>query len=458
MDNSTNGGTAFFGIVMVLMATIALWAFASPGQVYAIAWSVVPLVLLVAFRRQFNRFFISLISIPAVLFVAIGLAGLFFEEAMQSVPGGETLKLVMDETLRERTAILFATASLGIVAGGLLTSIGRKRQPLAHVHVSLPLAARRWMLPLSLIPLALLTGGDIGAVLERTEYLSQDAGGLGGFAAQLSLGAVILLGHLFAIEKGVSRVTILMAFAAYCVLFFSLASRSFAMALPLFAIGYFSGTFNAKGKVLIAAGCAWALYALQIPLFMRSQPVHGLFPYVQALPDFISRPSEVLQPIKNILIAFNITAETAFGSPSIPLENIMIALNPMSGDAAGWYNIASQQRLNLFVPYSGIGELANVGGFELFAFFLCAGFVLGYMERRVARLLREDRQIYGLIFVGLAALFAFMCIQYNLRSASRILYYMIVFDVGLAFFLSWKRTPPPVIEPHHAPAGSVPKG
>jgi hypothetical protein len=173
-----------------------------------------------------------------------------------------------------------------------------------------------------------------------------------------------------------------------------------------------------------------------VSLFTRSLSDHGLWPYLQALPDITSSHLSWSSILLNLLVGFGAIGKTAFDMPPIPQGDFLVAINPLPGDLAGWYEIARSHRLNVYAPFAALGELGNSGWPFVVGYCLAIGFVLGYLDRRMRTLLARGQQLYGVALVGIAGLSVVLSTQYNLRSTTRLLYYALVLDLIVRVWLS----------------------
>jgi hypothetical protein len=137
----------------------------------------------------------------------------------------------------------------------------------------------------------------------------------------------------------------------------------------------------------------------------------------------------------NLLFGFANIGCTAFASPLLPVHDLLVAINPLPGGIAGWYAIASAHRINLFTPYAALGELGNHGWLVLVGYCLVVGAILGHLDNSVRQLLAGGRQAYGLALLALAGLFMVISTQYNLRTATRLMYYALAADVAIRLWL-----------------------
>jgi len=84
----------------------------------------------------------------------------------------------------------------------------------------------------------------------------------------------------------------------------------------------------------------------------------------------------------------------------------------MFGNIAGWPEIKDGLRVNRYVPYNGLSELATTGYGVLAMYFISVGFLLKGMERYFYR------SFLGIMVVMcISGLFTVEILQYNLNNA-----------------------------------------
>jgi hypothetical protein len=130
----------------------------------------------------------------------------------------------------------------------------------------------------------------------------------------------------------------------------------------------------------------------------------------------------------NLLIGYGVIGRTAFDIPPINQADFLVSVNPLPGGLSGWYQIADDHRLNLFTPMAALGELGNLGWPSVIGYCGTVGFVLAYLDLRVRGLMERGRQLHGLLLLALTVLFTVLSTGYNLRTATRMLYYALALD------------------------------
>lgn len=196
---------------------------------------------------------------------------------------------------------------------------------------------------------------------------------------------------------------------------------------------------NVNFFLLIVLSVVLLLYTMQL----RALPQHGLIPYLRFLPDSIKNFGDQLYFVIYYLFIYGFFAAVQTqNSAIINWSTTLIALNPFTGNLAGWYDIADQMRLNLYAPFSLYGEIFSIGWGVTFVYFLTIGYLFGLFENYIRRFYSQGKYLSGHVIYLLAVMFTIYAYEYNLRSGTRYIYYAILWIIfQLAFSkLSRKRT------------------
>jgi hypothetical protein len=405
-------GNPELGLFMIALAALALLAAAA--------------------SRRLAPLYLSPVFIPAFAFFAMGVLGATVFRLVQDAPqgGGARVRLTDEQTVATLQILVIAAACV-LAAGLVVVLLARKidRPSAAVLKFSLSPQVQGWMLAGSTLPLlvTLVLTGE--ALFRRSLYIEnavQDSG-LAGLAGQLSIAAVILLGYLLgSLRSPGSKLLAALIALGYLMAFFGSGSRRLAMFPLLLALGYLVARRTRLSMLLLIVSIPASLYLVRVALFLRGLPSHGVIPYLDALPGLEAYAVGWDSILNNVLISFGIIGATAFQQPWISPEVFAISVNPISGESAGWYDVAATLRINVYTPYAGVGELANTGLPYLIGYFLVVGVILGFLDLQVQRFLRDGLPMLGLATVGLTGLFVLYSVQYNLRPATRMLIYAIV--------------------------------
>jgi hypothetical protein len=149
--------------------------------------------------------------------------------------------------------------------------------------------------------------------------------------------------------------------------------------------------------------------------------------------DWSGFGDNLLAALNNILISFNITGLTTERGV-FNWHYLLISMNPMPGDIAGWYEVTDILRLNPVTPESALGQLGALGPLGLILCCIFVSAVLAWLELVVDDRMRGGQDIYVAVILGIVALFALYMLQYPLRSASRMLLYLFILEIARRFF------------------------
>lgn len=420
-------GATCLGLVAAVQTDAALTALVTVSVVVA----------LLVLRRWLAPSWLSpvYLAVWAYLLFAL-LGGVLYSRLANSVEE-QGLSFALSPAQVALTSRLYLLAAAAIAAGALSWVAIRRPEGLqTHVDwAASPISARSRRVAyvvcsVPLVAIVLSAGPDL---LVRDSYIADPVGNvpLLTLALVLASATVAILGYLFVgAGRLAGRAYVLLLSVAYFVVFFAMGSRRLALIPVLFAVGALaSNPRSPRLRLLVLAALALGFYLIQLPLALRSLPQNGLIPYVQHFGDVAAAPFDWSRPAFNLLMSFGITGTVAWSTPAIPFHDYLVSLNPLPGGAAGWYDIAPSLRLNDFTPYSALGELGNAGWFAVGLYFFAVGVLLAYVDSRVRRLMRSGHRLAALLLVGCSALFVLISLQYNLRSATRMLIYLALADV-----------------------------
>lgn len=424
---------AGFAILTSLLVTIILVTF-DIVWIYLVA--AAPLGLLVAFKRQFNQVQLSPTIILAVAMTGCSIAGYGLRGLVASAVGkGASIDLHVSDAIAIRTVILITVSASSMVIASavsqrLLRTSNRKLQVAPQERASHSFLYAAAIVP----PLLAIVGNGPASYLSRSFYLLGEKGSfIGTVAVPLITASVLLTGYLFAVSsKGARGIVIMVALLNVSVLF-SQSSRTFALAPLLFAIG-FAVSGRPIRKSVFAAVAASCFLLLPLPLIFRGQPQQGLLPNLSTFFGLDPTKIDWMAPLNNILISFPIIAESAYGPHTIYFNDMLVSLNPLSGNLAGWPQVAARLRLNAFTPMAGLGEVGHHGLAVVVIFFGALGVAMAWFERSVIAGIEEQGYLYSAVLLGLIVLFATQLFQYNLRSGIRLLLYAAMFELSRRLF------------------------
>jgi hypothetical protein len=428
-----SAGTSAVGLLLVgLVATPAAWGsslrFALPALVAA--------AVLASARRRLAPSMLSPVKIVVGGYVGTAVLGLLFYDRVADARTGAGIRLYPTREVELDTVQLLLIAAAAVAVGAsivvlLLPGTGNVDWTLRPIIASE--RTRRLVLLLSVLPLTLtIVDYGLGDLLQRETYLrpSSASAGFANIGPSLSIPALLGLGYVFAAGRAGHRIVAVPLIAVYSMQFFALGSRRMTLIPLLLAAGGVAATLSRRAKLALAATAVLAVLLTPLPLYLRALPSHGLIPYLRALPAYAHQPFDLASIALSFLITFALVGTVAYHVAPIPAADFLTALNPLPGALTGWYEIEPAHRLNTFTPFAAVGELGNAGVVTLVAYLVAVGAVLGYLDRRVRLLLAAGQQMAALALVGFAGLFMLFSIEYFLRTATRFIYYAILFDLA----------------------------
>ena len=118
---------------------------------------------------------------------------------------------------------------------------------------------------------------------------------------------------------------------------------------------------------------------------------------------------------------------------------LLTSISPLPGFLTEWPRIQEYLRLNEHVPYSGLGELLNYGVLVGSSYFFIVGLYVSHIDRKIRIELAKGGLLYVASMFGLLMIFMLTLWQYNLRSATRIIYYLMVAQMLLWILVRVRR-------------------
>jgi hypothetical protein len=415
---------------------VAVW----PDQVLTLMLAAGVVSATTLLRRRLSPSILSPVYLAAIGYVLLALPGRgIYQWAKDKGASGAAARISLSHADIQNTTRLILVAAIAIVVGAALFTVAfptrGKPAPRLHAIALSPRTQKLLLIAIAILLAIVMASFGWHDLMKRLIYLPISHRPLYSVAAELGTVATLGLGYLFAAGRGGQRILTQVLLICYGLVFFSISSRRLALLPLLFALGGLSSAPQSRyWKRLLPFSLVASIALIRVSLHTRSLSEHGFWPYLHSLPDIPAGGWESV--MLNLLVGFGVIGKTAFEVPPLPMEDFIISINPVPGDLSGWYGIAGQHRLNRFMPFAALGELGNAGWLPLVGYCLTAGFVLAYLDWRMRTLLDRGQQLYGLALVGLAGLFVLFSTQYNLRSATRLLYYAVTLDVIIRIWLA----------------------
>ncbi|OYC97797.1 hypothetical protein [Microbacterium sp. Yaish 1] len=430
--------------------TLILWAVVAATVIVAVVLAVssspestwlpfavplAPLLLLASMRSRLQIVPLSPVWLIGIIIAVVGAFGYVLAEPLAGMAGGGII-LNLPVADRAPTAYVYAVSVAAFCVGALAASLfTRRRDRLALTAVEVSPRGQLWMNAIALVPFTMVLIALGSTIISRDVYLAgASSKALFGLGQQLATATTALLGYVVAAGNRGRRAFALLLTVAYLATFFALGSRRLALLPIVFIIGMLMAKPTRICLKLAVAG-AVAVVLLPLPLFLRNLSQHGLAAYTEALGGYDLGEVDWLTTINNVLISFPTTGMSAFHVNRLPLDYLWISINPLPGQDAGWYSIASSLTLNQWTPYSTLGELWNYGTLPALLVWGAFGVFAVILDRAVGYLWEARIPFVSLAIVGLSALFAIQTLQYNLRSSSRMLLYALLIAAGATFYI-----------------------
>lgn len=182
------------------------------------------------------------------------------------------------------------------------------------------------------------------------------------------------------------------------------------------------------------------VYTTSVVLWLRSRQQHGLIPYVN---DIMRTPLEPLSSESMSALLANLTSSLDLvahvvrtASPSVVEASVQAGLNPLPGAAAGWDQVGTLARVNVYTPYPAIAELLLASpALQIKSIILGAGMIV--CVTLLSQGIRDKGGWWSSVAVQAVFLVGVtMLLQYNLRIALRPMILSVIVGIML---LSVKR-------------------
>ncbi len=355
-----------------------------------------------------------------------------------------SLKLAASEDFHIQALSIGIVFCAAYTLGALLAGPRKMAASLTDLKDAYPIrVANSTLVVAGYAGMALSVYGWQGALLQG-DYL-ENRGPLWAVAmSSVAIPAAILAFSIALAQGGPWRGFAAVGIALMAIILFGRASRMLAL-LPLLVLAAKAFMPDAKLRAgqLATAGILTTVL-LQVPLAGRSNPDGvGIITLGKQL---LARPEEFLSGfnlnglVGNVLISGPQTALVA--NRPIPAEAFWISVNPLPGRFAGWEDIRSSLRINAYTPYNSLGELAASGWITLIGWAVAAGFLLALASRIASRLPGNYRTAASLLILAGSAFFSLLILQYNLRSSTRLVWYVFLGSIviwGASITFSRKR-------------------
>ena len=204
----------------------------------------------------------------------------------------------------------------------------------------------------------------------------------------------------------------------------------------------FIPVFLLRRKKIIQRLFLWSIILVYV-VPLRKMQSHGLFAYSGLESLLTGTPSPLSFMASELTFTYYYYFIFGFFATistqqigSVNWDTIIVSLNPLPGQIAGWYEIAPALRITLNAPFSLYGEVFSMGMLFTITFFFVLGIVFGIAEIWIRKKWKNHDIIPALITTGLLCFYCILAYEYNLRSSLRFVYYAIGFMIIYNFFAS----------------------
>jgi len=407
----------------------------SPRALATVGTFVLTTVLVWLLHRRGYEYF-SAPSVATSFFGLYAALGVFLGPSLSSTKRGVSAALQLTEADALHALPYFLAAACGLAVGGLLVNPGARPSRAGEaVRIAIP---PQWLISIGALPLMLIVlSVGLTPLWARDTYLIGTGGGAFSIGLSLSpVGVIAFTLLLFTSRQLLPKVLGVTGIAMYLAVFFALGTRLLAIVPALLVAAYLLTPHRPspwKTVAVLTVGLVTSFALLTLPLGLRGLSLHGFSPYSHAL---LTRPVEVLQAstseaMANFMFGYPLTLVVASKSQGLSWETVSVSLNPLPGHLTNWYEIAPTLRLNEFTPFNAIGELGHFGLAVVALYFVALGLLFGLTWRLRNSLRRRGAALFSVLVIGLTLLICLTATQYNLRSTTRLAYYLVFLTVGL---------------------------
>lgn len=161
---------------------------------------------------------------------------------------------------------------------------------------------------------------------------------------------------------------------------------------------------------------------------------HGLIPYLKIT---FQQPEIIFKyALENIyytfIFGFYATGETLQHYKNPNFHKLYTCLSPLPGFLTDWYMYAKNMRLNLYAPFTSIGEISSYSYFSYIYYFIL-GFYFTFIDKFIKTQFILKKYIFAISIFLTLIIFIVLSFEYNLRSSNRYLYYsFFIYFVGIS--------------------------
>lgn len=286
--------------------------------------------------------------------------------------------------------------------------------------------------------LMVLLGVGISNIFYREMYLPVEIRSLKILGVALTPITIIASGYLFFKSRLLVKVIMFVFLGVFLIVYFSLASRWFALIPTLFVLGgLLANPMSTKIKALTLLTIVFSFCLLVIPLSLRSLEIQGLAPFfLEITNNLVIIDLGLFETLlNNLFFSFPLTGHVV-STELILFDSIKTSFNPLPGEWTDWYLLSEKLKVNQYTPFNSPGELVGYSIFIAILFYFLLGFYFARIDRKITVLMLNKRVFLSFLFIGLTTLYSISSLQYNLRSGVRLLYY-IIFVESAVYLISY---------------------
>lgn len=248
---------------------------------------------------------------------------------------------------------------------------------------------------------------------------------------------LVLALALFGRSAG-ARLVSCLGLVAWALLHFSGSTRQLALIPGIILVGYLLSPGKRRlGPLKILVTAALTLQFSSMMLMLRGNPEGvGLWPLTRAVFDGRAATFDPAPTVGNLLFSAPLTWVSAHTPSPLGRETFVLSVTPLPGSWTEWPAVSRALRVNFATPFNGLGELAGTGLLYLVGYGLVMGLVVGLILTVTDRTGGVAGAAMFVVTTAILALFAITISQYNLRSATRFLYYLVIAAILLRMLLS----------------------
>ncbi|WP_415906479.1 hypothetical protein ACMXYX_03360 [Neptuniibacter sp. QD72_48] len=229
---------------------------------------------------------------------------------------------------------------------------------------------------------------------------------------------MLVAGYAYSLKTS-NKLYLILGFVVV-VAYLSKGSRVGAIGPFLFYLGVYLADPNKRLGLCFSAILVPLL--MVFPLYIREGYYFGLMNLVGTFFSFdfwaYNYFEYLFRVIGNFSSSFFIFSDSLIlVNEKFGVGDLFVSFDPRSGFSSGWTQVFEEYRVNSFIPFSSLAEMAGVSLLLCAVYYFLLGGVVGFLDKNINR----GVYIYYLVF---PSVFMYMILmhQYNLRSVNRFLY------------------------------------